>query len=531
MPPAAPCSDSPALLTPHAALATRIVRSGLVPPTYAVWLAAPHRAQQPPQELSHDAVAESMAKLLRPVGSDTAPHLPHDMLLTARWCAAIVSHVAQSFTRTSVGLGPQLIAACLLPLYRCLATGNLGEGIQFTRLRLAEALALAAVCELLGEDLSKELEAAGREGSDPGETLKLFCDLELSLLRQSIAVAARDVDEQRGDVPQRGIEELCQLDAAEAPVTPDWACNSLLWNLAGELTSCRAELVLPRAWIDTPVPWRSISEHWQQLDKLLFGLQADRGSTGITASDHQAPVCDSAWQSGHGYDDRGSPVFADSTGVTNEKNTLPTSIEAVNPNSSSLQRAGHCNPVCGTETADGRQTSKVMIAHIHSHSDPVFVSAIGRQLASCRSDNRVFSLVTLVVQGGVPQRPVSSSSLAALPSWAPRLLNRLAEHPHAIAPSAFVTTAGELILSLVDLERHEATRLVRDGLAATLHGRREEADGMPHNPPPLWYHVGIASIDSPRPGLAPEQVVESMLRCLSAASCNGRDTIKSIEVF
>ena len=48
---------------------------------------------------------------------------------------------------------------------------------------------------------------------------------------------------------------------------------------------------------------------------------------------------------------------------------------------------------------------------------------------------------------------------------------------------------------------------------------------------PARFHAGIAATSSPGASFTAEQLIESAVRCLTAARSHGKASIKSIEVF
>ena len=176
---------------------------------------------------------------------------------------------------------------------------------------------------------------------------------------------------------------------------------------------------------------------------------------------------------------------------------------------------------------------KVLIAEIRSHNDPIFVNVIRRQIGKCRAEDRAVSLVSMVV---LPEDENDRHEIHenGLTLWQQKMVNWLADHPQVIEPHAFLTSDGELLLCLLDLERNETTSLVRHGLVEVLTGRHiDESQGnmLAKVNVPARYHAGIASTSSPGARFSPEQLIEPTIRCLSAASRHGKASIKSIEVY
>ncbi len=73
----------------------------------------------------------------------------------------------------------------------------------------------------------------------------------------------------------------------------------------------------------------------------------------------------------------------------------------------------------------------------------------------------------------------------------------MSDHPEIRDPYAFVSNEGELILSLMDIERNTATPILRQGLVAVLAGSPEDDALLSRPPAPARYHAGIGSVSSP----------------------------------
>jgi hypothetical protein len=121
-----------------------------------------------------------------------------------------------------------------------------------------------------------------------------------------------------------------------------------------------------------------------------------------------------------------------------------------------------------------------------------------------------------------------------LAAWQQKLVNWVCDSPEVREPYAFVSSGGELILCLSDIERNSATSLLRQGLLQVLTGKAVNGDvatALARVQVPARYHSGIASVTSPAASLEAEQLIEATYRCLAAAERHGKAAIKSIEVF
>ncbi len=217
---------------------------------------------------------------------------------------------------------------------------------------------------------------------------------------------------------------------------------------------------------------------------------------------------------------------------------IADSIDALMQESHGSRRRGSndATQVSGSRTSGPSPEfiiPKVIIAEVRSHNDPAFVSVVRRQVAMCRSEERTMSLVAIRVEPDGEEENLPSLQSLGLASWQQKLVNWMSDHPEIHDPYAFVSSAGELILTLLDIERNCATGLLRQGLIEVLTGQvmASEASSLSRAAMPARYHGGIASVCSPSAGFEAEQLIEATYRCLAAAERHGKASIKSIEVF
>lgn len=569
----------------EAAIAARIIRSGYVPRDLFQWLSSPADKRLSYDGDGDDRLCVAIDELLLPLLADASPGEKRQLANATPWLANVCSCVADYYNRFDLGIGPRLLAASLLPLYRCLATGGLHEGFEQTRLRLSELLTLVALCHEVGIDFVRVLNRAAVTNQSPDA---LVLD-EFELALASVATLIRDqVDEfdvVKSKFSEDSVGAFLRFDRQDpAPKVPEWASAHLLWRLAGELLSQNCELILPRSWIDTPVPWSSIADHWNMLERLLSPNHHGSAETEIGAAKSLAHHvrADASRLADISENRKGQPhvemegeltdCLAHEADQDSDQDSEPAG-EAVSPHSkqaaaaskspehSTPERAtdGHSqrrrNPNGSrttTQSPDAGRTSsaqsqkkpssdvvlpRVMIAEIRTHNDPAFVNVLQRQIASCRAEDLPVSLASIVVhpEHEHDRQDVCGSRDNGLTLWQQKLVNWLADHPQIVDPYAFLTAEGELVLCLINLERGETTSLLRHGLVEVLTGR--QIDDQPTSSSlskvavPAKYHVGIASASTPNAGFTPHQLIEPAIRCLSAASRQGKSSIKSIEVF
>lgn len=574
MPTTATCSlTERSLLAKEAALASRVIHSQSFPREIFQWLSGREDFKACDSPLATPGLTASMNEILDPLLADARQRELKETRHAARWLAAVCRTAADHYGRLNLGIGQRILAASFLPLYRSLATGQLPEGLREARHRLAESLTLFALCDEVGNDLVQLLDPLNRRMDSPTTVLSNQFDIDLTVLAQVVRELLPKFDTIQRQFNDEGIEKLKQLDCQQTrPKTTDWAAPELLWKLAGELISQNSELVLPRTWIEIPVPWSSIADHWSKLSRLLNGQTAElsnafdlakpESKSRNEAREARTPACCKraseetlALAAINELSSMLKPK-APTENLSAAVQPLPINLGTIAESSVADELAPYdlCNQRLGDESSStvqlgqpaaktpSTQTSisiahlvipKVLIAEIRSHNDPVFVKVISRQIAKCRTEERAISLVTMIVQpeGNNDHHNIRENGLAL---WQQRLVNWLADHPQIVEPHAFLTSEGELLLCLLDLERNETTTLVRNGLVEVLTGKRvDETDGsiLAKVNVPARYHAGIASTSAPGSGFTAEQLIEPAVRCLSAASRHGKASIKSIEVF
>jgi hypothetical protein len=566
------------LLPLEVALAARIIRAGKIPHELWQWLVAPATFAACKHRTADVELTVSLNEILAPMLADAHHWERQEARYAASWLGAISRTVAENCAQLRLGVGPRLLAASLLPLYRSLATGHLSEGFRESRTRLSELLSLLALCHEVGDELVQLLDPLNQRMDAPNLVLSTQFDLNLVVIAQVVREQLDKFDVQSQQFDSRGFGELVRLDKQQAtPKIVDWAVPELLWKLSGELISQNSELVLPRCWIETPVPWSNISDHWNKLSMLLSRRAAPPASPteDVVATQTLAAIDDlrslmnspaprqtaaaaglakEAIEQNRQIQLQKQAVEEDSQG---REAAVPESSLAVgaqpaqatptattppatntNKTQAAVQPAAEpvAEPVAEVTTSAAPKPvviPKVLIAEIRSHNDPVFVNVIRRQISKCRTEDRALALVSMVVlpEDGNEQHAVRENGLTL---WQQRLVNWLADHPHVVEPHAFLTSEGELLLCLLDLERNEMTSLVRHGLVEVLTGQQvDDSEGsvLAKVNVPARYHAGIACTSSPGASFTAEQLIEPAVRCLSAASRHGKASIKSIEVF
>jgi hypothetical protein len=177
---------------------------------------------------------------------------------------------------------------------------------------------------------------------------------------------------------------------------------------------------------------------------------------------------------------------------------------------------------------------KVLIGEITNSKDSTFVSVTRRQIAIGRSEERsvCLSMVSVVADSDSESQSLAATHEGGLCQWQQRLVNWLSEQPTVHEPIAFLTRDQQLVLIVLDNDRNEMAKILRDGLVEALTGKKTHGTGdLSQVNIPARFHVGIASATSPSASLDPEEFITSAERCLGVAQRLGKASIKSIEVF
>ena len=575
----------------EAAVAARIIRSARVPCDLLLWLSraagvpraagthcGPSDGVEQPCDTQLTALLDEIVKPLNARPSNSQRPLPDD---AAQWLAVACRCAGQQSSRLQLSIGPRLLVASLLPLYRCLATDDLHEGLRQTQLRLSETLCLLALCEEGGPAMAELLDTVTNRLQSPHGLLAKHFNLSLQQIARLLNEASSGFDFSNDRFSPAASQRLQAFNSRQSQLdTPAWAAPELLWNLAGELTSERSELKLPRSWTDISLPWNNIVAHLHNLLELLRRQSQPFKISGHAPSGHTAQASTLAddltragKQAGSAAENTAgkiavkaaenapvdTPADAEQIDFSDEHSTLAAihEISALIPGNQPA--AGHqavlgvrpipaarpgedCSPIAPPPLSQPSPAAamnsssaipKVLISDISTHEDPSFVTAIRRQINKCRSENRALSLIAVIV---LPEDASHHFAVYdnGLNLWQQKLVGWLSQHPQVVEPHAFLTAGGELLLSLLDLERNETTELLRHGLVEVLTGQRfdsSQGNLLAEVDAPARYHAGIASTSSPGVRFLPEQLIDPAIRCLSAARLHGKASIKSIEVY
>lgn len=526
------------------ALALRLIRTQLVPHDFWLWLSGLSGTPIDAVASWVDTnVLRSIEEILEPNLVDANAQERIQLKGSEAWIAAILGFANHSASVLKLSCGQPMMAVSLLPLYRSLATRKVPEALQQTRNRLSEMLALIGVTHELGDDFASLLEAHGAPVTSPYTMLGSAIQVDLVTTAALTRQLARDFDPGLGEFEQlsgRSVEFTRQKD--DLP----WSDPKLLWQITAELMAKKAELVLPRQWADVPVPWTAISEHWNALTHRLThsspGEDVEDCPLEYNEDDEivsemiddllamQSDVAEASVEECHSDADRSSTNGRahGSHGGSNGQAMGTPRMDASDSEVESEPDVEYPETDCLEPLV-----SKIAIVEISSNTDSMFVNIMRRQVATARNQDNSVCLAAMCVESeDVADRDrIGAKNSNGLLIWQDKLVNWLAEHPQVHEPFAFVTSNGQLVFSMQDIDRTAATNVIRDGLITVLTGKRiEDQAGLNRVAIPVRYFGGIGSA-CPNAGFAAETLIEAAWRCLSAAQNQGKATIKSIEVF
>lgn len=551
------------LLESHAALVARLIRSQPALQTYFRWLARPSSKTSPPQKPTAPVKA-LLDQLINPLRLDADRATQRETESASLWLGSLCEYVADRSHGTGNKQLVRALAASLLPLYRTLATGCLGEGLAQTRYRLGETLAVLGLSEIL--QLQSLFESCVNPQTSPHTFLSERLKIDPSKLTYLIFQTVEGYNPNRDEFDATTVIRLTEFSPSNklpcSQQIPDWANPQLLWVLSNELISSRNELVLPRSWIDTPVPWSRLSQHCHELECLLLNIR-ESIKAGESPAGHQWPTTPSIDVKPSSVNDHAERVQSDSPRLTCAiaSPQMKDLAEVVRPACESVVMMDEIDRVLESEcsqrsTAGAISTkaeatvelpgansiiskpespvvSKVVIGEITNHDDPAFANIVRRQVGLCKQEDRSICLAMILVTA-VDQR--ENSTLAAphdngLSRWQQKLVNWICDHPELQQPAAFLTRDGQLFLLVLDTERNAMTRILRQGLVEVLSGQSGQNGDLSRVPIPAHFHVGIASTCSPSTSFGYGELIASAHRCQVAAQRMGSASIKSIEVY
>ena len=463
------------MLNAESALAVRSIRCAKSQYDSWCWLSDPKSDSKIQRNPELDAVSKSIDEVIEPLLENAAAWDAKRAKLTSTVLPEVLLDINYSVRSLDSEVRNRLVAMVLLPIYRSLGTAELDEGFFEMRRTCLEAQVLLKLICVLGDDLSNRINEAQRHEMSPHCVLKR--DLEIDLTR-ICNVISRSIGGYLSKDDEFSQDSIIQLrDEKSCRQIPEWAQPDLLWRLAGQLQYAGANLTLPRPWIDTPVPWQSVDRHWNELVERL--AQAH----GESAPNNEIDHCSSK----------------------QELSETKPAIEA------------------GDSTKPRKQnTSRVLIAEVLGHNDPAYVSHLSKRIKTCHSSKR--AVLTVAIQLRADGEP---AGLVRVQPWQQDLINALHSSEDVGEVFAFLTADNKLLINMLDIERMDATELLRDSLQERLQPKDFGAEAKST---PIYY-VGMAACGTPSPSLTAIDLIEPAIRCLSAAQLQPRSSIKSIEVY
>lgn len=543
------------VLPAEVALASRIVHEERVPVDLFCWLRSPKRGGK----CAHNSgvLAIAIEEIIGPLARDADEWLSRELKHASVW----YGYAIEQYVRHGCPIiAKRQVLTALLPLYRCLATGELSLSFSLSRHRLAEIFYIAAMQDLLAPTLTDLLETAN--GANQGPDATILAQLDTSIgqgagitmelcTRQS---KAGNIDEAYSWLGSLKIEDF-EHDVAS------WAEAPLLWRLAGEVIDRKPNTVLPRSWADIPVPWPSVTDHWRrieaEIDRLLTGdapaalkkqqaisieQPAANGNKQSSAASPQPAVDQQSSPSATTPAEAApkQPQMEDMQLAASDLDALTDALESeltepVAPPQNALPAepaSARSEPEAETNEPAEPSGPCYATAEVHNHNDPVLANALNRTIAVARKQQRSLSLATIIVlPDGEPHVDFFETGSDGIKRWQSRLIDNLSSHPEMAETACYVSGEGEVIATVFDLDRGLATELIRESIIETLSGGTSDASSLIKADVPVRFHVGIATTSRPGPNLSANELIAPSRRCFIAASSQGGASIKSIEVY
>ncbi|GAB5405633.1 MAG: hypothetical protein Aurels2KO_38640 [Aureliella sp.] len=532
-------------LPAEVALVSRIIHEEAVQSDLFNWLRNPKHGGKCPH--SAGVLAIAIEELIGPIARDADDWLSNELKHASVWYGFAIERYVH---KGCPAVAKRQVLTALLPLYRCLATGELSQSFSISRHRLAEIHFIAAMQEVLGQALTDLLETSSSSNESPDATIVSQLDLDLGQATSILMdVCSRSIKSADLSETYSWLAKV-QTDDFEHDIV-SWAEAPLLWRLAGEVIDKKPNTVLPRSWADVPVPWPSVTNHWRrieaEIDRLLAGespsdqalppIEIEHPTSAVIAPksvyDNPGAVAQSSASSGGA--DVGDSLSIDQLADALDAE-LSETVELTNAKSdASVSQATEESPdhtdLNATE-ADDSSGPCYSTAEVHNHNDPVFLNAVNRKIAVARKEHRSLSLATIVVlPDGEPHVDFFETGTDGIKRWQSRLIDNLSSHPEMPDTACFVTGEGQVIATAFDLDRGLATEVFREAIVETLSGGEADSSSLMKADVPVRFHVGIATAPHPGPNLSANELIAPSQRCFTAASSQGGASIKSIEVY
>lgn len=471
--------NSSSTLSAESALAARTLRLAKEELKTWAWLSNPRMDMLGADLASSPCpVGDSIDQLIEPLLEGASEWSARRAKPTSAVLPKMLSDIRYSVPSLEEPVRNRLTAMVVLPVYRSLGTAELDDGFDEMRRRCMEAQILLKLVALLGSDLSERINDAQKTDLSPYCILKRDLEIDLSRISDIVARTIGGYDPDSDDFDSFATSTY--EDPGQGRAIPDWACPDLLWRLAGQLDSSASNLTLPRQWVNTPIPWQSVDKHWKELSQRMrsagVGTELDKtdGASRPESSEHAS-----------------APDTSSSEVESAQNEDLPA--------------------------------TRVMIAEVMGHNDPAYTNHLGKRISICSHGKRPILTAAIQLRDDASTRSRKRTSV-----WQQKLLNALQESEEVGEVFAFLTSDAKLLINLLDIDRMDATELIRDAMEMSL-GPNSEFDSEANNPP--IYFVGMAACAIPSSRLEAADLVEPAIRCLQAAQSQKRSAIKSIEVF
>ncbi len=456
----------------------------------------------------------------------------------ALWLSTAADYIFKHSTLDSDSR-TRFVLACLLPLLRINSDKPLKVCLDQTKDRIGEAVVILAIADLLGEDFDSRFRNRSADQDLPwtftDDAVQIDCALTAEIAKDCSVklplVDDYDVDEQ---------DWIKQLDVASFKHPPqEWASPAQLWQLADAVASSRKNMLLPREWVESNVNWEKVGVWWKRLHAALTGTSVAEKNP-LSKDDFRVVV----ERNEASLDQDGSDVL-ESIGdlatetrplhEANQSDTISASgSQHETPKDANLQSTSEPeqSPFSsgGGSAAAAASTRRLPVAQVLSHNDPVFVGSVQRMIASVRSHQSSLSLATVLIEPEDSRLRVRQGD--GLTQWQDRLIIALNDCPDLEKVLCFVTKDGEFLAALPDVERNEATDILRQEIMKTIGATVEESmGGLAGGDLPGRFYAGIGSVVCPSTTFEANQLIEAAQRCFTAARRQGSAAIKSIEVY
>ncbi|RMF42738.1 MAG: hypothetical protein D6753_06800 [Planctomycetota bacterium] len=412
-----------------------------------------------------------------------------------------------------------LVTTCL-PLYRAAVEGDVESALVVTRYRLAEWWCMLVLCSEIGEPLSAILDADVSPARSPHQVLQEKLGLNLEAIAQTVLEFVWEFDEHSDRLAVDAQSRLAAMTKEEMQArvasSEPWQQPAELWKTAAALDASNQTALLPRTWIDVPIPWEDASGHLRELRSRLASLQGDAKAFDLLPRSIADP--------------RGASNGS-SRGAEPPQHPWLLALQGEGASGSPAARHPTNLPTGSDITGEAPWLPRMLIAEMHSVHDPMLQRSLARLLALAESEGAPLSFLIVDIEplDDRARSRLEGNGNSPIKSWQQRLADALYDAAEHHLPRAYLTSAGELAICLLGVSRTRCSQLLREQLreclAGEMRGTRLEATLDAR------YRAGIAGVEPPVGTITPDRVIESAVRCFRAATHQSTSSVKGIDVF